>query len=592
MNPSLGSLSNDHVANMGVIVLGDGSTALIVLQQTALAQMCVQLKRYGQDPFPEGFEAGGLLIGPEPQNGDLLVEGTIPLGMGNRSGNSLASLLQNELVTLGAREGSSQRPLGFYKAVSPDQIRGIDPNSLPGIDLAVPAFSCFQCCLVMAPSSSDISLRVLARNGGSWEQIQELTLEPTPEPSAPLEDPLLHNQGKMPKNEIGSPSVPAVQKAKHAEAADRTILRNRNRRRGLVVACALMVTAVVAFGSAYLWMTEKRVHARTNPQVAALTTSFTHFSASRDGAGWKLTWDPAVVETLRPTDGILSIQDGPAQQEIPLTHADLSSGTLYYSPTTGELAFGMQLLRDGIAVANERIRVLGGIKTINRPPDQFQRLRPPGQDRLPAGASPEEVYSGGNFAPAPTTQLNGGDPVVRHAVVRSFSPPISGAPPSELPVISTASAPLVAVALPVLPGSELQATLAAPPPPPPAPASGSVAASASAPTTALTSVPATATAPVPTRSVAVQPAQSNYVGPKPIKQLQPTASDVAGLHGTVELRVAVSANGKVTKITPVGAGRNFQLIAAATKAATFWEFQPARLDGLAVPSEMTVIFHF
>jgi hypothetical protein len=48
----------------------------------------------------------------------------------------------------------------------------------------------------------------------------------------------------------------------------------------------------------------------------------------------------------------------------------------------------------------------------------------------------------------------------------------------------------------------------------------------------------------------------------------------------------------VTKVTPVGKAQNFQLTAAATKAAEFWEFEPARLNGQAVSSEMNLIFHF
>ena len=60
----------------------------------------------------------------------------------------------------------------------------------------------------------------------------------------------------------------------------------------------------------------------------------------------------------------------------------------------------------------------------------------------------------------------------------------------------------------------------------------------------------------------------------------------------MEVLVAIDAKGKVTKITPVGPNQNFYLVNASAKAARFWEFEPARLNGKPVASEMTLIFRF
>jgi protein TonB len=350
----------------------------------------------------------------------------------------------------------------------------------------------------------------------------------------------------------------------------------------LVVAFALGVTAIVAIGGAYQWMNERRMSAGSNFQAEPPKTSLPHFSASRDGSGWKLTWDAAVVEAMQPTAGILSIQDGTAQQEIPLTRADLSSGTIYYSPTTAELAFGIQFLKDGIVLAAQRIRVLGEIKALNKPPDQFERTRPGEQDRLPEPTSPQVPHSGGNFVPT-TPPPSAAEPVVKNAVVRTFSPPISREPSKELAVISTTAAPLEVAAAPAVPMVELEATFAPPPTPSP-----SMPALTPAPATSEASTPA----PLPTSSPTLPPVQSTPIGPKLIKQFQPTGSDIVGMHGSVELRVAISAKGKVTSVTPVGGIRNFQLTTAAIKAVEFWEFEPAKLHGKAVPSEINLIVHF
>jgi hypothetical protein len=310
-----------------------------------------------QDQLSNVSEFGGLLTGPEPQDGDLLVEATIPLRVEGRSGRSLASLVADELAIHDALQEASKTPVGFYRILTrgDNQISADDPNALAALDPTSPAFSGFQCCFVMAPlSPSDISLRVLVRNGAAWEQIPELKVQPTPNPAWPrITDSGPHNQGSFPAKEMTSlPPSAAFPHAGQPEVHDRTPSRNGGRIRSVVATFALGVTAIIAIRVAYQWMNERRMSARSNFQAEPPKTSLPHFSASRDGSGWKLTWDAAVVEAMQPTAGILSIQDGTAQQEIPLTRADLSSGTIYYSPTTAELAFGIQFLKDGIALAD------------------------------------------------------------------------------------------------------------------------------------------------------------------------------------------------------------------------------------------------
>jgi TonB family protein len=70
-------------------------------------------------------------------------------------------------------------------------------------------------------------------------------------------------------------------------------------------------------------------------------------------------------------------------------------------------------------------------------------------------------------------------------------------------------------------------------------------------------------------------------------------AEIVGIRPTqVEVRVAINAIGKVTKVTPVGGIANFELMVAITKAAQFWQFEPARLHGQPVPNEVNLIFHF
>ena len=116
-------------------------------------------------------------------------------------------------------------------------------------------------------------------------------------------------------------------------------------------------------GSLY-WITHRYVSANGVSRPESETPARTGFSANRDGAAWKLTWDSAAVEALKPTGATLSIQDGAGEQDIPLTTADLFSGTVYYTPKGGDLAFRFEVRRGLATVGEGRVRVVEGIKQV------------------------------------------------------------------------------------------------------------------------------------------------------------------------------------------------------------------------------------
>ena len=86
--------------------------------------------------------------------------------------------------------------------------------------------------------------------------------------------------------------------------------------------------------------------------------------------------------------------------------------------------------------------------------------------------------------------------------------------------------------------------------------------------------------------------KSNYVGPRPIQQVSPqmpanTSPDVS----QVQVLVDIDVRGKVTKTTPIAwNARNAPMMAVAVRAASSWLFEPAQLNGHAVPSQMTLTF--
>ena len=61
----------------------------------------------------------------------------------------------------------------------------------------------------------------------------------------------------------------------------------------------------------------------------------------------------------------------------------------------------------------------------------------------------------------------------------------------------------------------------------------------------------------------------------------------------VQVTVDIDARGKVVQATPVGwSATNAPLMVWAVRAVTSWVFEPAKLDGKAVSSQMNLIFKF
>jgi hypothetical protein len=564
------------------MVLGDGSsTGLIFVSRAILAQIYAEVDARARTGPHEHFEIGGLLIGPSPQNSNLLVEEAIPLGLEYRFEPSFPMLLAGldsiEPAITAARKDGSSTIVGLYRILtrSDTRLRDSDLETLSAIEKTPSSLPGFHCCFVFAPTAgSAVSLRVLMRNGEDWEEIQEVTLHLEPglamghAVAAGASSRPAPKSSALPNSAIRAPHLVASEPArpKTGQVEDRAIAAKT---RKVAVLSAFVLVALIIMGGVYRWTGQRRTPA-PDSRAPSPAISRTGFAANRDGTGWKLTWDSAAVEAMKPTGALLSIQDGAGQQDIALTMADLSSGTIYYTPKSGELAFRLQVLRDGTPLAEERVRVLEGIKPGAKPPDQFQRSSAPGAVGVQPGAvltTPDSQEELSDAAAA------GGES--RNATARKFVAPDTVARADSEPILAAAG-PITTLAIPLPPA--LNGAFRTPPAP---------AQATPAPSPAITP-PTASPAPTPIS------AKAEYIAPKPAKQVQPQAPP--GLIGKgaiqVSVLVAIDAKGRVTKVTPKDSAQDFRVVGAATRAAAFWQFEPARLNGKAVASEMTLIFRF
>jgi TonB family protein len=558
--PSSGSsrqevLISQTAVHTGTIVLGDGSPAgLVFVPGGLLAQLYVEAAKASQG----GGEAGGLLMGPQPGTNDVLIQDVIPFGAGYRFGRSLGMSFLDldgaKTALAEARPDGTNSILGLYRTSG----RKDDPptNDFEVVDALRglhPSLSNLRCCFLMAEAAgTGIPLRVWVHGGSGWEEVQHtiLTWEPGPARPQPEREPVAAVQVSP---VAGMPKPP-----------DTGTNRGRSRSSAVANIAGLFLAAAVS-GAGYRLVNSHRTPASPDTRIEVPVAVRTGFAANRDGSSWKLTWNSAAVLGMKPTDANLFIQDGSDEQQVALTMADLASGTIYYSPKAGELAFRLQIMREGTPVAEDRVRVLERAKaaaTNSYPKASADSLVRPSEDKSAnAGLADPDARLAAKMPPA-----------------RKFVAPVT---PGTI-----ASNPILAATAPVLTGTNtvpppVSTSFAAPPPPQP-----------TSPAVSPTPPPVPETKPASTNIAPAIP-QSNYQPPRPTKQVQAiNVESRAGRDIQVAVLVSIDANGRVTKVAPAARTADFNLMTAALKAAGFWEFEPARLNGKPVPAQMTLIFRF
>jgi len=537
-----------------------------------------------------GAEVGGLLLGRQSQTGIILAEEVVPIRIEYRFGPSfrLSDLDRNGIQSLMAsvQKDPSKAVVAFYRSRTRNDSHSQESDSdlLSVLEQAHTSFSSnFHYYIAFTPLSKlSMTASVSLRKEDGWDDWQHMTLrsnpmspsEPiefeTPPKAAPAPAPVLEQSPARPP--AAPPPVPysepraLTQAEPHAPPQPPTRAfaypdprslshsdwmpgssalepASPGRRvgapwyiAGAVLLAALGLGAYLRFASPQ----QPRVTISEVPVAPpAAAAVHTGFSATREGPLWRLTWDRAAVAALNPTGAVLAIRDGGKEQQVGLTLDDLSSGTILYTPQTGDLLFSLNIVMPGSQLAEEHVRVLEAPHTA-----EAQRV---------AETPPEPVKT------------------VRGQVrtTRPFTPPLNGPSDSQSGKIAPAEMP-----------------------PPPALASGVNPPRTSAlPLTAsMSAVPVIS--PPPTEPGVPAPVT---VGARVVSQVSPRAVGPIpeGANAEVHIHVQIDARGAVTRVTPIGVNAfNFRLADAAARAAKYWVFEPAQTNGHPVASEMDLTFHF
>jgi hypothetical protein len=288
-----------------------------------------------------GLEVGGLLVGPKVEGGPIVVDGFIPLPIEYRYGPSYqmspADMARIAPVIESIQLDPSKAIVGFYRSRTrgDEALRSSDYEILDAIEKAHPSFDAdFRCYFILAPvSESDALAHIALRDEGPWYQMMPFRLR------------------SEPPTVILPPSVRI----------------NRLTWRARIFMYLYALTALAGLASGYHWsIVRQPPPASLAPVETAAASAHLQFSAMPDGAVWKLTWDPASINALKPVGAILSIEDGGYQQQVPLAPSDLANGNLIYRPESNDLTFRLRIDRGGSHV-EEHVRVLAANPVVAKP---------------------------------------------------------------------------------------------------------------------------------------------------------------------------------------------------------------------------------
>ena len=574
----------EDLAETGSLIFGEASPSPLTIPKALIAKIWGQVEEGVRIVPRGGVEVGGLLVGPKSRGSGVVVDGVIPLLIEYEHG-PVFRMSSSDVAKVAASVQSvqvdpSKAVVGFYRSQTrgSETFRDSDREIFDAIEQTHTSFaSDFRCYFVLSPvSKTEMLTCVSVCNGEDWDGLQ-CTLRSNPlsvqatssyaqpgsvpdevQVSDPVEASLVPAvpQTVPPLTTEPRNTLPDLKPLLHkvVSAVLTAVKTTRPPSKRFYVVGGVLVLAG-AFGG-YRWSVK-------SPEPAQKSVLSLHmgFSANREGPVWRLSWDRDAMALMKPSGAVLAIKDGSRKQQLNLAPADLSSGTILYTPRGGDLVFSLQVERGSGMPIEEHIRVLDS-ESVQKPAARGQQTLP-NNTAVQAKASPRGSTVPPKL-PRSATSVTDGETRLNS---------ILGTTPTRA---ETTAAPA--------------STRDVPPGPAETPQSPPVdARSATGLTPSSLAVPATQpSAAVPT------PGKPIYIGPKPVQQVPPQRPpDVNSSGVRIQVHVQIDAQGNVTRATAIGVtAANFPLVSVSERAARSWQFEPARMDGRPVPSEMDILFRF
>lgn len=334
---------------------------------------------------------------------------------------------------------------------------------------------------------------------------------------------------------------------------------------------ALAVSAVLIAGAstgAWFWW-NRTAAPQTTSETAIVTKRISQtpstlgFQAEARATDLHIKWDRTAAIIQNARIGVLSITDGEAKREVPLTADQLRSGSVTYTPVSPSIELRLEVFsEDGRRMSEDALAIW--IRTPNRPAPVTVARAPEPQEETTASRSAS----------------------ARPFVFQSRTSARSQALPEPPPVISSSPAPGIP--------SAVRGAVSLPPTP--QPAAPQVVAPQNAPAATPTRQPDVVNPPAPSAQKDIKPLPVTPA--RPLRRVPPVLpSNVrAMLRGDTEVsvKVLVDAKGNVVQAEVVTPSDGFPrvLVPPALSAARQWRFEPARTENGPLPSEFVLKFRF
>jgi hypothetical protein len=521
-----------------------------------------RIREYLTTVDPNSHEAGGLLLGDSRNRGAVITD-FAPFVRGGESGPHfvLSEIEQTELrrrITELSR-GNLESVIGYFRS---DVRNGVClyEQDQELIKRCFPDSS--NVFLVVQSSSAQVQTAgfFFWEGGTIFSSFSFMEFE--------FDETILARQAHLKDTDTNAPAVlhlDAGSRADEERGSSRRLTEIPAHRRSassttsrqLAVPALIAVAAVIGI-AAYLTASRSR---SAQPSEVSRTRSDAArslgLSVATSGSEINISWDAKAPLLKNARVALLTIQDGNARRDMPLTKSQLLSSRLVYTRATDTVQIGLEAFGEDGSVTRENVIAMS---TASNPPvAQFESRV---ETVVPKTIETSET---------------------KRAVVRDFI----------APRIRVGSAEPASAALPAAPPPDVASRVDLQHVGAPVTASRPV----SIPDPAQRNPPSSTTATAaPQRMQLVSRAPQR--APVPVRQIRPVLPNnvkaMLTARSSIKVRVHIDANGRVTAVDPLATNGSLDqfLSAAASSAARLWVFEPARDGDRKVPSEITVEFTF
>lgn len=325
----------------------------------------------------------------------------------------------------------------------------------------------------------------------------------------------------------------------------------------------------------------------------------------------RLSWDRRSPLIREAHGAVLSIQESGMHHAVAINLEQLRTGSVLYSTTSPDVNLELQVVGADEQITRESVRVMAGLlnriepehgASANRLEVLTQALRspltvarsqrePPPMTVLPPSTANKALMQSEAFKPLATTKpepLAAQSSTAANGLLQPSSPAAVSLPEAVVsPEVAVSTAANQRIVNTSSPSGIPQL-------------SGAVASLLKA------ELPRSGMSPIKepksnAENVLSSKAEDdlNYISATPIKQIKPVVPPAARIFQRsypvkVGILVHIDEYGKVTRAErlPGEMPVTGLLVAAATNAATLWQFSPAQIHGQRVPSQMTIYFQF